>query len=417
MKIKNKVDFTDELKTFNSLVRISFNRFQDGMNEKQVRSYCNEIFSGINSWFIQCAVKQGKSLFSRFGNQKIIFGGIQNYKKYLKGLINKQQWKKNRMIAISIQGQKLQKGNRLFDFDLTNHKIIYKPNKQKRIQIYLNKFRGKIQKELSSLQQLIVAKEATVSIRFNNQYVWISYDEKLIKQNMYEGLKEKRILGIDLNPNSIGISILQFNRNNKFKVLFKQIFNLYALNDKKIKNEKRKYELILICHQIDKLVNTWKCSKISIENLNIKSKNNKKGKEFNRLCNNVWCRNLIVNKIKMLSNIHGYELVEVNPAYSSFIGNILYGNKNTPDMVASSMELARRGFKKYNKCWFYPSFNVNQIDEQWKQTLLGVNSWIEFYKKIKKSDLKYRFLLFDCIKNAVFSRFYKKKYIQILQFL
>jgi len=57
MKIKNKVDFTNELKTFNSLVRISFNRFQDGMNEKQVRSYCNEIFSGINSWFIQCAVK------------------------------------------------------------------------------------------------------------------------------------------------------------------------------------------------------------------------------------------------------------------------------------------------------------------------------------------------------------------------
>lgn len=61
--------------------------------------------------------------------------------------------------------------------------------------------------------------------------------------------------------------------------------------------------------------------------------------------------------------------VEVNPAYSSFVGNILYGNENTPDMIASSIEIARRGFKKFEKGWFYPEFNIENLNELWKQTL------------------------------------------------
>lgn len=84
-------------------------------------------------------------------------------------------------------------------------------------------------------------------------------------------------------------------------------------------------------------MNCWKCGKLCIEDLNIKSSDKGSGKTFNRLCNNVWNRNLIVNKLKMLSVIYRYELIEVNPVYSSFIGNLLYGSENTPDMIASSI--------------------------------------------------------------------------------
>jgi len=83
-------------------------------------------------------------------------------------------------------------------------------------------------------------------------------------------------------------------------------------------------------------MNYWKCSKLVLEDLNIKHSQTK-NKTFNRLCNNVWNRNLVVNKLKMLSMIYGYELIEVNPVYSSFIGNLLYGSENTPDMIASSI--------------------------------------------------------------------------------
>ena len=119
----------------------------------------------------------------------------------------------------------------------------------------------------------------------------------------------------------------------------------------------------------------------------------------------------------MLSNIYGYEFIEVNPIYSSFIGNLLYGNKTTPDMVAASIEIARRGFKKYKKNWFYPTFDCDGLDEQWKQTLTGVNDWKNAFLKIKNSKVKYRVLLDDCVENAVFSKFNRKSKILLYLFI
>ena len=164
-------------------------------------------------------------------------------------------------------------------------------------------------------------------------------------------------------------------------------------------------------------MNYWKCKKLSIEDLNISSSDKGQGKTFNRLCNNVWDRSLITNKLTMLSNIYGYELVEVNPVYSSFIGNLVYGNTTTPDMVAASIEIARRGYKKYEKNWFYPIFNVDCLDERWKQTLTGVRNWKDTFLKIKNSKVKYRVLLDDIIQNTVFSKYNRKSKVVIYSFI
>ena len=110
----------------------------------------------------------------------------------------------------------------------------------------------------------------------------------------------------------------------------------------------------------------------------------------------------------MLANIHRYDIVEVNPAYSSIVGNIAYGNENTPDMVAASIEIARRAYKKFEKGWFYPKFNIQFLNEQWKQTLGSVENWKELFQQVKKSGLKYRFQLLDYVNNAVFSKNYTK---------
>ena len=71
----------------------------------------------------------------------------------------------------------------------------------------------------------------------------------------------------------------------------------------------------------------------------------------------------------------------------------MYGNKTTPDMVASSIEIARRGYRKFEKSWFYPSIRDEGIGEQWKQTLSGFDNWKSAFQEIKKSKVKYRFLL------------------------
>ena len=73
LKIKNEVNFTKELKIFNSVVRYSFNRFQEGLKEKEVRDKVKKLFKS-NSWFLQCAIGKGKQIFEKHQDKKIIFG-------------------------------------------------------------------------------------------------------------------------------------------------------------------------------------------------------------------------------------------------------------------------------------------------------------------------------------------------------
>ena len=349
-------------------------------------------------------------------------------KQYLKKLISKVDYCKQKLTPINIQGEKLANGNRMFNFDFQNSKLTFKMFKNEKTEIQVHLPKGKQLKELLKIQELAEQKNITITISFNNEFVWISFDESLLKlEEEFKDLKKNRILGLDLNPNYIGLSILEFDKNDEFKVLYKQVFDFTELNKKSNKastnsftkylKNKSKFEKIQVCYDIVKLLDYWKCSKLCIEDLNIKSSNKNQGKNFNRLCNNVWNRNLIINKLKMLSKIYSFELVEVNPAYSSFIGNLLYGSENTPDMVASSIEIARRGFKKYSKGWFYPEFNVENLNEQWKQTLNLVKSWKELYSKIKESKLKYRFLLQNSLLYAVFSKIHKQKYLRVYNFI
>ena len=419
LKIMNTIDLNYELKTYNSVVHFAYNRFHDDdtVKEKDVRSQVNQLFKGkLNSWLLQCAIKDGKAIQERNNDKKVIFGGKLLYKRYLRKLINKEEFSKQRQLPLSSQGEILRKGNRMFDFNFDNQSLVFKISKDKHINIQLGNIHKRLQKELNKLNELCYDKKATVSIKLNNDYIWITYDEKLLDNSMkFNCLKDSRVMGLDLNPNYIGLSVIEFNKEDDFKVLYKQVFDLKVLTDKNTSKDKRHYELIKLCHTINSLINYWKCKKLSIEDLNIKQSDKGQGKNFNRLCNNVWDRNLVTNKLLMLSNIYGYELVKVNPAYSSFIGNLVYGNSETPDMIAASIEIARRGYKKYEKKWFYPAFDVDCLDEQWKQTLAGVKDWKNAFLKIKNSKVKYRVLLNDIVQNAVFSKFnIKSKVISYL---
>ena len=194
--------------------------------------------------------------------------------------------------------------------------------------------------------------------------MFISYDETIIeKHKRLNDLRQNRILGIDLNPNFIGLSILKFNDKDDFQVLFKEVFDLTQLQNEGSKN-KVKYELQQIDNKIMTLCKHFKCSKISIEDLSFKNRNkgkNKKEKNFNRLCCNKWRRGQVIFHLKTLCSSFNIQLIEVNCAYSSIVGNLNYGNSTTPDMIAASIEIARRGYKKFEKGWFYPHFENEKI--------------------------------------------------------
>jgi len=224
------------------------------------------------------------------------------------------------------------------------------------------------------------------------------------------------------------LSIIEFDKNNEFKILHKRVYDLSKLtkksgkasNDKKSKHliNKRKFETINLAYEIDNLVKSWHVKKVIAEDLQFNDVF--KNKSQNRLCKNSWDRCLFENKLKMLSKLHGYELVEVNPAYTSQIGNIVYGDDKTPDMIAASIEIARRGYKKFEKGWFYPDFrkSMNLMNEQWKQTLLDISAreWKDLFKLIKESELKYRISLDGCKPDKVLSLNCLKSKVCILEF-
>jgi hypothetical protein len=83
----------------------------------------------------------------------------------------------------------------------------------------------------------------------------------------------------------------------------------------------------------------------------------------------------------------GINIYTVNPAYSSFIGNLMY---NYTDAINASIEIARRGYEyriKKNKKAFYPIFLVKH---QWKEMATKCKDWKELFLAIKNLKLKYR---------------------------
>jgi hypothetical protein len=418
LKISNNPDVLDDMRIFSSMGRIAFNRFQDGYSEKQITEYLNTRFVA-NCWVIRSAIKEAHALFDVQGQRHIVFGGKWNLKQYLKGLITKEQFKHKRLMPLCSIGEYQFKGNRLIDFDLPSNRIAYKPSRGVCKEIRFCPVKKKLANELAKVQELASQKKMPVTVKFTDKHLYLTYDESLIYHEVYKDLKHNRVLGIDMNPNYIGVSVIEFDTNDEFRVLHKEVYDLTVLTKpsgestqhKKFKyyTNKLKHETLAIAHKINRLVDYWKCSKLSIEDLTIKPSDKQKGTAFNRLCNNKWERQLFVNKLKMLAGIHRYELVEVNPAYSSIVGNFAYGGPNTPDMVASSIEIARRAYKKFEKGWFYPKFNVERTDEQWKQTLSGVKTWKDLFRKVKEAKFKYRFLLVDYVHNAVLSKTYNKQ--------
>lgn len=280
LKIMNQFDCAEEFRLFNSILRFSYNRFKEGLKEKEVRSRCRDIFKA-NSWFVQCAIKEGKAVCERFKQEKVVFGGRSNLNKYLKKKISKEEYKQRKLSPITIQGEACKSGNRLFNFRLDEEFLELKLSRNDHREIKLPKLRGNLKQELNLLQELIEQKKATVTVKFNEEHVWLTYDENLLNVQKFKDLKKNRVLGVDLNPNYIGLSVLEFNSKDEFRVLFKKVYDLTALNitSKKASTDrkslyltnKRHFELIEICHEISRLMDYWKCKKLSIEDLNMKS--------------------------------------------------------------------------------------------------------------------------------------------------
>ena len=468
LKLKYKcldINYYDILNKYMSQYSIClhylYNRISDNngnINEKDLRAVCSNInnIEYLDSWFKQTCVKESIALYKSFQTRykeheetreqklkeidfkpkigrisahkysikkksilkplKLIFGGKENYKLKQEGKISKEEFKQNRLSPLSSIGESQFKGNRKFNInsDLT---ITFKPECKQHFTFKL--IYGQNQEHyLKLLYELALNNSISISYRLDKDYIYITFDESKLANKKSEQLPN-RVLGIDMNPNYIGWSIVDWKSSSEFSVVesgvysFKKFSDLYKqLNDlktvssddpRRIKlSNKRTYETIKVAENIINKAIYYRCQIVSIEDLNMKSSDKDKGKNYNALCNNHWLRTTFCNQLRKRTNIHKIQLLEVKPQYSSFIGNFLFRSLNKPDMVLASIELSRRGYEYFNqyitkkqeqkKNIIQP--NINDFNKFWMMSMeelkleFNGTSLIELYNFIKsKKDL------------------------------
>lgn len=409
-----------------------------------------------------------------------VFGGRKNFilitKEYNKGENRNQErvenllndYRNGRILPFFITGEGNQNGNRFFDLsNISNGLVIYKPWKGKKVNITF-KLPKRFQKEFLVLQKLAMDKSIPVSVMLGVEWIYFTFDEeklngysidevsrrydvKLLKErnlpkdvekeeikNIYkeyyrkqeekklEGKIKDRCIAVDLNPTSIGFSILDKIEDGEAKVITCGLFDISRLctrlgvssssKKQKWQNNKRRYELTMIVKRLFTLAKHYKCSQFIMEDLNLgkAEATNSNSKEFRRQVNFLWNRTLIEMIIQRRCNETGIDLVKVNPIYTSFIGNMRHPYV---DATNASIEIGRRGLHKYTKGAFYPLLDVGSLSTKEVEKFSidasdeTYSSWVDLRKSLqsqfkKRIDFEHRLrTALDEIDNKCYSRF------------
>ena len=369
--MKDKDLLFEYIRQYNTCLHFMYNRIMDNpdITEKEMKDLTVNNIPLMNYYLIHSSIKESFQIKASMDEDKrIIFGGKENFIKRCQGKISKEEFLKKRMRPLYSIGDK-EHTNRLFAFGDINT-IIFKPNRKTHIKldIFCNFHKG-YRKIINKLFDCQLHKTIGLTFKIDMDYVYISFDETILKEKETRKI-ENRAFSIDLNPNYVGWSVVDWKSSSEFSVISSGVISIKELNDKhfvlkKSKrnpdglssdhpkrihlNNKRGYEIYEISKNLINKALHYRCSLFAVEDLSIKSSDKKKGSKYNSLCNNLWNRDKMVNNLKKRCTIYGLKLFEVQPNYSSFIGNFLFRDLNFPDMVLASIEISRRCYEFYNQ--------------------------------------------------------------------
>jgi hypothetical protein len=384
IKKKHNIDderFIDLINKFNTVIRYSYNRrVKDNINnlsdlEKIVKTKMNNIDCLDASW-IKCAVKKASELQT---DDKLYFGGKSKFFKRKFKRIEKI----NKNSPLEMRGSCADNGNR--KAKLINNVFIFKPYKDLVFEIKPNLSKNE-RKLLTIIEEESKQGKNYFNFEINESYLWISFNEPKIYSHSFV---KDRCLGIDLNPNWLALSIM----DNGEKEQYKELIHLRELN--KFNKNKKQHELSLLNKRIIQLCIGYHVEMVCLEELNMKSNNKNKGKSYNKLINNDWNRNYLVNNLIKWLNINNIKHIMVNPYYTSFMGQIK--NESDYDSIAASKEIALRGYltKRTKINDYVNNFLGSLVTTHWKKMLPDINTYKDLYnyfKLQKKSKNSYRFL-------------------------
>lgn len=445
LKIKYEVDENNKstilsyVKKYNNVLRFTYNRVQEGITSTKeltkLQKNMNNVF--IDSHFKNSAIYEAKAI----ENDKIVFGGKKLFFSRMDNKITKEEYQLKKLVPLCSIGEADKKSNRKFTISDENN-IIFKPDRHTRINLKLINMGNNYKKTLSKLIKLQNIKQIPITYKLGLNFIYLSFDYSSIKQNEYKAIKD-RIIAVDLNPNYLGYSIVDRKSESNYNIVDSGVVDISKINAidnslhkasndarKLYINNKRKYEIVKIAYELAKLAKHYKCECFSIEKLNIKTKNVGKGRKLNKLINNQWVRSTFINVLRKLINCSSTAFIEVEPIYSSILGNLIYREEQLPDMVLSSIELGRRAYefnnqyllkyKSREKTVVFPKLELvkNRIIQSLEELGISVKfgAYGELFAEIKKSKLRYRLSLEDIPSSKVFRLFSYKSYLKLYKF-
>ena len=422
---------------YGNMLRCAYNHIKkNGFNKKKLKLYLSSLnnLDIINDAIVRdSCLLQAKWLYTN--SNKLIFGGKKSFFDRMNGLITKDEYKENRKTYYAI-GDASKFSNRRFRINKDLSSFTFQPNKNLHIELRIDGQYKKYKKILKRLYQAQQLKEIPITYHLDNDYIGLSFDESVLKEEEYKSV-ENRIFGIDVNPNYIGYSVVDWENSSTFKVIESGTISIKEINDRdfalkgkgfgnqskerKYITNKRKHETFEISKRLVNLAKHYQCEYFSFEKLNIEWSDKGKGARFNKLVNNNWNRTEFLKNIKKRCNIIGIGVQENPPQYSSFIGNILYRELNRPDMELASIEIGRRCYefvhqyikkdRDIKKNIVTPSFSdfKDRIDKSLEEFGIQgeVTDLVELYNLLKKSKYRYRLSLDQL--GLEFSRCFSRK--------
>ena len=426
------------IKNYNNVLRFTYNRVIEGVSSTklltQLQHTMNHIF--IDSHFLNSAIFEAKSLSK---NPKLIFGGKELFLKRNSGKISKEKFKISKLLPLCSIGESCKNSNRKFQI-LDEKTILFKPNRENKLIINLVNLTKNYKNDINRLINLQMLNKIPITYKLDLDYIYLSFEDSLLNKVETYRPKKDRVFAIDLNPNHVGWTCVDWINSNNYSLIDAGVISIKKINDlqKNLNvssnskyniylNNKRKFEIFQVAKKLVIIAKSLNCELFSLEKLDIGSKDLGKGRKFNRLINNQWNRNVLINNLSKRCDNLGIKFIKVIPNYSSILGNLIYRDEKLPDMCLSSIEIGRRGFEfthqyitkdkqvEKNIIFNYSEVFVNKL----KQSLEELNQFFDFKDiqelsyQLKKSKVKYRFSLEESILKEFFSKIDKKSYLKL----
>jgi hypothetical protein len=168
-------------------------------------------------------------------------------------------------------------------------------------------------------------------------------------------------MSIDMNPNYLGWSIVEWISSSDYRVIASGVYSLKNINDewfslnaqnvpsddiRRIYNtNKRTHEIFEISNNLMSKALYYKCAMFALEKLKFNELDMGYGSKQNALCRNLWLRDKFKNNLSKYTSMYGIKLFEVEAQYSSIYGNIIFRKEGFTDPVNASMEIGRRAYE------------------------------------------------------------------------